>query len=163
MSLERSQDRRCKPFAALAEHLSLCSPPAVSTSHYTSWVSRESPRPAAVTKVLADLLPLARFGPLLLAPCSEFWGRNKVYYVSLSAFTLLHIPVALANSFPLHLVFRCVPAATLNTRRFAHLGAHSSCSFLSAFAGSAFLSVAGGTISDMFPPATIGAPMQLYS
>lgn len=36
------------------------------------------------------------FGPLLLGPMSEFFGRNAVYWSSFSAFVLLNLPVALA-------------------------------------------------------------------
>lgn len=80
-------------------------------------------------------------GPLLLGPSSELWGRNRVYYASLGAFFLLNFPVAFADNAAVHFIFR----------------------FLTAFAGSAFLSVAGGSVSDMFDAATIGAPMALFS
>lgn len=67
-------------------------------------------------------------GPLLLGPVSEFMGRSFVLHYSFAAFFLLNFPVAFANHISVHLIFR----------------------FLTGFAGSAFLSVSGGAITDVF-------------
>lgn len=81
------------------------------------------------------------FGPCLLAPISEFYGRRPIYLISFAAFFLLGFPVAFANNLPVFLLFR----------------------FLSGFAGSAFLSVAGGSISDMWLPNDSLIPMAFYT
>ncbi|KZT29306.1 MFS general substrate transporter [Neolentinus lepideus HHB14362 ss-1] len=80
-------------------------------------------------------------GPLLLGPLSEFYGRNLVYWISYACFWLSTFPVAFAPNAPVHLVFR----------------------FWCGFAGSAFLSVAGGSISDLFTDATLATPMAVYT
>ncbi|RPA96797.1 MFS general substrate transporter [Choiromyces venosus 120613-1] len=80
-------------------------------------------------------------GPMFLGPLSEFYGRRPIYLVSFSLFTLFLLPCALAWHIAVLLVFR----------------------FLTGMAGSAFLSVAGGTMGDMFDKAEVGAPMMLYT
>lgn len=80
-------------------------------------------------------------GPMLLGPLSEFYGRRPVYLVSYTAFTLLGLPVSFANNLAVFLVFR----------------------FLTGFCGSAFLSVAGGSVSDIFAPTDIFVPMSIYT
>ena len=69
-------------------------------------------------------------GPLFLGPLSEFYGRRPIYLVSF-------LPCALARHIAVLLVFR----------------------FLTGMAGSAFLSVAGGSMGGMFNKAGVGAPM----
>ncbi|KAJ9093715.1 hypothetical protein QFC21_006311 [Naganishia friedmannii] len=80
-------------------------------------------------------------GPLLLGPVSEFVGRRAVYLGSFAAFLLFNIPVAFANNAPVHLIFR----------------------FMTGLAGSSFLSVAGGTVADLFENDKLGTPMAIYS
>ncbi|KAK4687747.1 hypothetical protein P7C73_g2377, partial [Tremellales sp. Uapishka_1] len=80
-------------------------------------------------------------GPLVLGPISEFIGRSMVLYCGFGAFCLLNFPVAFANNIAVHLIFR----------------------FLTGFAGSAFLSVSGGVVSDIFPNAKVGTPMMVFS
>jgi len=80
-------------------------------------------------------------GPLLLGPLSEFYGRNNIYLISFVCFLLLNLPVAFANSAPLHLVFR----------------------FITGFSGAAFMSVAGGSVSDLFAAQYVGHPMAIYT
>jgi len=80
-------------------------------------------------------------GPMVLAPLSEFFGRRPIYLVSFSVFILLLIPCALAPSIAVLLVFR----------------------FLAGFAGSAFLTVAGGTVGDMWAGQELSAPMMIYT
>ncbi|RPB20900.1 MFS general substrate transporter [Terfezia boudieri ATCC MYA-4762] len=81
------------------------------------------------------------FGPMLLGPLSEFFGRRPIFVVSFSAFTALLLPCALAPSIAVLLVFR----------------------FLTGFAGSAFLCVAGGTVGDMWAGQELSAPMMIYT
>ncbi|EST05577.1 Major facilitator superfamily [Kalmanozyma brasiliensis GHG001] len=80
-------------------------------------------------------------GPMLLGPLSEFYGRRPVYIVSYTAFTLLGLPVSFANNLAVFLIFR----------------------FLTGFCGSAFLSVAGGSVSDIFLASDIFVPMSIYT
>ncbi|RYP12107.1 hypothetical protein DL765_007476 [Monosporascus sp. GIB2] len=62
-------------------------------------------------------------GPLLMSPLSEFYGRRPIYLISWGMYVIWLIPCAVARN-----------AETMIVAR-----------FLDGFAGSAFLSVAGGT------------------
>ncbi|KIK59727.1 hypothetical protein GYMLUDRAFT_44161 [Collybiopsis luxurians FD-317 M1] len=79
-------------------------------------------------------------GPLLTGPLSEVYGRNIIYRVSFILITAFTFGVAFAPDIAVHLVFR----------------------FLSGLSGSSFLSVAGGTVSDLFENRQVGTPMALY-
>lgn len=99
------------------------------------------------TAELVNVLGLSLFvlgmgvGPLMLSPLSEFFGRRPIYLVSFSTFTLALLPCAWAPHMAMLLVFR----------------------FVSGMCGSAFLSVAGGTVGDMFAGEALGAPMMLFT
>ncbi|KAF2098191.1 MFS general substrate transporter [Rhizodiscina lignyota] len=80
-------------------------------------------------------------GPMVLSPLSEFYGRRPVYIASYSFFLIWLIPCAVARNTATMLVAR----------------------FFDGLAGSAFLSVAGGTIGDMFSRDQLSAPMMVYS
>ncbi|KAI5117818.1 hypothetical protein M0805_004948 [Coniferiporia weirii] len=80
-------------------------------------------------------------GPLLLGPLSEFYGRSPVYWASFFFFFVFSFPVAFAPNIVVFLIFR----------------------FLSGFAGSAFLSVAGGSVGDLFSNETVASPMAVYT
>ncbi|KAL8965903.1 MAG: hypothetical protein Q9197_006270 [Variospora fuerteventurae] len=71
----------------------------------------------------------------------EFYGRKPIYVVSFTFFLIWLIPCAVARNIQTMLVAR----------------------FLDGLAGSAFLSVAGGTIGDMFSRSELQAPMMVYS
>lgn len=95
--------------------------------------------------------------PLLLGPLSEFYGRKPVFIFSFLGFTIWLIPCAVAQNIQTMLIAR----------------------FFDGFCGSAFLSVAGGTVGDMFTKETlqgkellisgrialltVAAPMMVYS
>ncbi|KAF8420224.1 major facilitator superfamily domain-containing protein [Tirmania nivea] len=117
-----------------------------TSSIYTSTYDRiiqewpSTPRLLAISGLSFYISGLG-LGPMLLAPLSEFFGRRPVYLVSFTAFIVLLIPCALAPSIAVLLVFR----------------------FLSGFAGSAFLSVAGGTVGDMWTGQELSAPMIIYT
>ncbi|KAF7729664.1 hypothetical protein EC973_004037 [Apophysomyces ossiformis] len=68
-------------------------------------------------------------GPLLWSPISETIGRKPVYVVALGVYFIFNIPCAVAKNIETLLV----------------------CRFFSGFFGSACLTIAGGTISDLFP------------
>ncbi|KAH8593985.1 major facilitator superfamily transporter multidrug resistance [Bisporella sp. PMI_857] len=80
-------------------------------------------------------------GPMLLSPLSEFYGRRPIYIVSMFFFLIWLIPSAVAQNIQTMLVGR----------------------FFDGFAGSAFLSVAAGTVSDLFAGPQLQEPMMLYT
>ncbi len=74
--------------------------------------------------------------------------------------TVFNIPVAFANNIgnsgcPLYFV----PFTDSNVS----LAVHLIFRFLTGFCGAAFLSVAGGTVTDLFENEHVGVPMALYS
>lgn len=77
------------------------------------------------------------WAPLVLSPLSEFMGRRPVYLAGFFLFLMFNFLVAFAPNTASFLIGR----------------------FLTGAAGSAFLSVAGGTVSDIFAPNQVGAPM----
>ncbi|KAG7093210.1 hypothetical protein E1B28_006897 [Marasmius oreades] len=81
------------------------------------------------------------FGPLLVGPLSEVYGRNVIYRVSFTLVFAFSFAVAFAPNIVVMLVFR----------------------FISGFCGSAFLSVAGGTVSDLFVNEEVATPMAFYT
>ncbi|KZP20629.1 MFS general substrate transporter [Athelia psychrophila] len=80
-------------------------------------------------------------GPLVVGPLSEVYGRNIVYRLSYAAFFAFSWPIAFAPDIAVFLVFR----------------------FVTGLCGSAFLSVAGGSVSDMFPNTSVANPMAVYT
>ncbi|KAJ6035943.1 MFS general substrate transporter [Penicillium herquei] len=80
-------------------------------------------------------------GPLLFSPLSEFYGRRPVYLTSTLMFLIWLIPCAVAKNIQTLLVAR----------------------FFSGLSGSAFLSVAGGTVVDLFPPQKLLIPMTIFT
>ncbi|KAF1813450.1 MFS transporter [Eremomyces bilateralis CBS 781.70] len=80
-------------------------------------------------------------GPMILSPLSEFYGRRPVYLVSYSFFFIWLIPCAVSKNMATMLVAR----------------------FLDGFSGSAFLSVAGGTVGDIFNRHDLSMPMMIYA
>jgi hypothetical protein len=80
-------------------------------------------------------------GPMALGPLSEFYGRRPVYIWSLLLFVIWLIPEAVATNMATMLVGR----------------------FFNGVAGSGYLSVAGGSVGDMFDRSKLSAPMMLYT
>ena len=80
-------------------------------------------------------------GPMVLGPLSEFYGRRYIYIFAYIGFIIWLIPCAVAQNIQTMIVAR----------------------FFDGLAGSAFLSVAGGTVGDMFTKETLQAPMLIYS
>lgn len=79
--------------------------------------------------------------PMILGPLSEFYGRRPIYVGAYVFFTIWMIPCAVARNIQTMLIAR----------------------FLDGFSGSAFLSVAGGTVGDMFTRDRLQAPMMVYT
>jgi multidrug resistance protein len=71
----------------------------------------------------------------------KFYGRRPIYILSMFFFLMFIIPSAAAQNIQTMLVGR----------------------FLDGLAGSAFLSVAAGTVADLFIPSQIQAPMMFYT
>ena len=70
------------------------------------------------------------FGPLVLAPLSETFGRRKLYMACFTMFALLQIPTALSPNVETLIALRTISGAF----------------------GSVGIANGGGTISDMFEP-----------
>ena len=79
------------------------------------------------------------FGPMIWSPLSEMpsVGRLRVYFWTALAFIVAQLVIPLSNSIEVIMV----------------------CRFLTGFLCSPVLAVGGGTVADMFGPATIGYPM----
>ncbi|KAJ9142407.1 MFS general substrate transporter [Pleurostoma richardsiae] len=81
------------------------------------------------------------FGPLLIAPLSELYGRTYLYHVCNTLFTVFTAACALATSMNMLIAFR----------------------FLAGFAGVAVITCGSGTIADLMPPEQRGRAMALWS
>ncbi|KAI9039329.1 MFS transporter [Aspergillus affinis] len=79
-------------------------------------------------------------GPVLLAPLSEYFGRQPVYVVSWFLLCLFQMPIALAPN----------------------IGTVLVCRFLAGLAGGAPLTNTGGSISDLWERNSSGGPMAVY-
>lgn len=79
-------------------------------------------------------------GPLVVAPCSEIFGRLPVYHISNAVFVAFVIGGALSKSLPQFLVFR----------------------FISGCAGATPLTIGGGTIADVIPLERRGLAAALF-
>ncbi|KAL3491041.1 major facilitator superfamily domain-containing protein [Aspergillus germanicus] len=99
------------------------------------------------TKHLMATLGLSTFvlgigtGPLLTGPLSEHYGRRPIYLISWTFFIIWDIPPVVARNIETVIIAR----------------------FFQGFAGGTFLSVAGGTVGDLFSPEGIQAPMVVVS
>lgn len=80
-------------------------------------------------------------GPLLTGPLSEHYGRRPIYLVAWSLFIIWTIPSAVGTNIQTLIIGR----------------------FFQGFAGGTFLSVAGGTVGDIFAKDEIQKPMTLVS
>jgi multidrug resistance protein len=79
--------------------------------------------------------------PMVLGPLSEFYGRRPIYIFAYAGFVVWLIPCAVAQNIQTMLIAR----------------------FFDGLCGSAFLSVAGGSVGDMYTKETLQAPMLIYS
>ncbi|KAJ7049929.1 MFS general substrate transporter [Mycena amicta] len=80
-------------------------------------------------------------GPLITGPFSEIYGRAIIYRISYVLLVILGFPIAFAPNLAVFLVFR----------------------FLQGMAGASFLSVAGGSVADMFVGPQVATPMAVYT
>ncbi|KAJ8079688.1 hypothetical protein AAF712_011828 [Marasmius tenuissimus] len=81
------------------------------------------------------------FGPLLVGPLSEVYGRTIIYRASFALLFAFSWGVAFAPNIVVLLIFR----------------------FITGLCGSAFLSVAGGSVSDLFSNEEVATPMAFYT
>jgi multidrug resistance protein len=80
-------------------------------------------------------------GPLMIAPMSELYGRIYLYNICNLLFVIFNIACALSTSMGMLVAFR----------------------FFAGCAGSAPLTLGGGTIADMFPPQQRAGAMAIWS
>ena len=96
---------------------------------------------AEITTLALSLYVLGfAVGPVLLAPLSEYFGRQPVYVVSWFILFIFQLPVALAPN----------------------IGTILVCRFIGGFAGGAPLTNTGGTVSDLWSRNESGGPMAVY-
>ncbi|RSH91579.1 hypothetical protein EHS25_009878 [Saitozyma podzolica] len=114
---------------------------SIQASTYTNLIDEFGiPRIEAVAGVSLYVLGFG-IGALFLGPLSEFYGRSIIYLVSFALFTIFNIPIATAQNMGILLFFRLV----------------------TGLCGAGFLSVAGGTVSDLFRPGTTDLPTAIYT
>ncbi|KAG6178292.1 hypothetical protein E4U36_006538 [Claviceps purpurea] len=127
----------------IVSHVSLCVTCA-SSIYTTTYANMEADfhnsRIVSVLGLSTFVLGIA-FGPMILSPLSEFYGRRPIYLVTWTLYLIFLIPQAVARNVATIIVFR----------------------FLDGFTGSAFLAVSGGTVSDLFARGALQAPMALFS
>lgn len=75
------------------------------------------------------------------SPLAEFYGRRPIYLCSFAGFIIWLVPSAVAKNIETMIVSR----------------------FFQGLAGSAFLSVSGGTVGDLFTRDTMLAPMAIFA
>ena len=81
------------------------------------------------------------FGPLIIAPLAELFGRLYVYHVSHILFTAFTVACAYSNSIGMLIAFR----------------------LLAGIVGSAPVTIGGGSVADMFIPLQRGKAMSIWS
>ncbi|KAA8576240.1 hypothetical protein EYC84_006388 [Monilinia fructicola] len=81
------------------------------------------------------------FGPMLLAPLSEYYGRTPVYLANFFITTILLLGTALVDNVPGFIILR----------------------FITGFFASASITNIGGTIADMYHHERTGMPLAIYT
>lgn len=94
----------------------------------------------AATFVLSIYVLGFAFGPLLIAPLSEIFGRAPLYNIGNLLFTVFTVAAALSNSLGMLMAFR----------------------FLMGLAGSVPITIGSGTIADTMPLETRGRAMAAW-
>jgi multidrug resistance protein len=126
--------------------MALCSMCVTCTSSLYTTTYSQIDEEFGSSRIVATLgLSLFVFGlglsPMILGPLSEFYGRRPIYIGAFVFFTIWLVPCAVAPNIQTMLIAR----------------------FFDGFSGSAFLSVAGGTVGDMFGQYELQAPMMVYT
>jgi MFS family permease len=126
-----------------SDHQAAFTEDGLSTEFHVSHV-------AAILSISLYVLGLG-FGPLLVGPLSELYGRNIVYRVSYGLFFVFSWPVAFAPN-----ACEFGPRSSLMPHETISFSAvYFIFRFVTGFCGSAFLSVAGGSVSDLFSNDTV--------
>ncbi|KAL8795201.1 MAG: hypothetical protein Q9182_007555 [Xanthomendoza sp. 2 TL-2023] len=81
------------------------------------------------------------FGPVLIAPCTELYGRLYVYHISHVLFTIFTVACAYSPSLTVLILFR----------------------FLSGIAGSTPITIGSSSVADTFTPLERGRAMSVWS
>lgn len=113
---------------------------SIYTSSYTQMDAEFGCSHLIATLGLSSFVLGIALGPVW-SPLSEFYGRRPIYLASFAAFTVFIIPCAVATNIQTVIVTR----------------------FFQGLSGSAFLSVSGGTVSDLFTPEKMHHPMTLFT
>lgn len=114
---------------------------ANATSTYTQMVPEFHTNTEVATLGLSLFVLGLGTSPLFLGPLSEYYGRRPIYLVSFFFFFIWQIPCAFAKNIETMLIVR----------------------YLAGFFGSAFLSVSGGSVSDLFNGPALAFPMAFFS
>ncbi len=113
---------------------------SIYTSSYTGMDAEFGNSTLVATLGLSTFVLGIALGPAW-SPLSEFYGRRPIYVGSFLLFLIWLIPSAVAQNIQTMIVAR----------------------FFQGFTGSAFLSVSGGTVGDLFSRDAMNAPMALFS
>ncbi|KAK4174595.1 major facilitator superfamily domain-containing protein [Triangularia setosa] len=113
---------------------------AVYTASYADMIAEFNTSRIVVTLGLSFYVLGIALGPFW-SPLAEFYGRRPIYLASFLFFMIFLIPSALAKNIQTMIISR----------------------FFQGLAGSAFLSVSGGTVSDMFTHDKMLMPMAIFS
>ncbi|KAI6103948.1 major facilitator superfamily domain-containing protein [Pisolithus croceorrhizus] len=122
----------------------LCATSASSMAAFTETGIAEAFHVSREVTILGVSLFVAGLGvgPLLVGPLSEVYGTyDYPALISYILFLIFTFPIAFAPNITVFLIFR----------------------LLTGFCGSAFLSVAGGSVSDLFPDSKVVNPMGVYT
>ncbi|KAK4166482.1 major facilitator superfamily domain-containing protein [Cladorrhinum sp. PSN259] len=113
---------------------------AIYTASYGPMIPEFHTTRLVATLALSSYVLGIALGPFW-SPLAEFYGRRPIYIASFVAFIIFVIPSALAKNIQTMIVVR----------------------FFQGLAGSAFLSVSGGTVSDLFTRDNMLMPMAVFS
>ncbi|KZP29647.1 MFS general substrate transporter [Athelia psychrophila] len=149
VTLEPHEDPQCLPTLAKWTAILVISSASLCVTCFSSIASSTEAGIAAEFHVAKEvsILGISMFvlglglGPLVVGPLSELYGRIIVYRYSYLFFFLFSFPIAFAPNIEVYLLFR----------------------FATGLCGAAFLSVAGGSVSDMFSNAAVANPMAIYT
>lgn len=113
---------------------------SIYTSTYTQMDAEFHTSRLVATIGLSTFVLGIALGPFW-SPLAEFYGRRPIYVAAFAAFLIWIIPSAVAKNIATMIVAR----------------------FFQGLAGSAFLSVSGGTVGDLFVRAEMQAPMAVFT
>jgi multidrug resistance protein len=113
---------------------------AAYTATYTQMNAEFGSSRLVATLGLSTFVLGIALGPFW-SPLAEFYGRRPIYLASFAAFMIWVVPSAVARNIETMIVVR----------------------FFQGLAGSAFLSVSGGTVGDLFARHEMMAPMAIFT